>query len=157
MNPVGPITSVGRPWFGPTKGFPPWYEPWHTSRSQFQPSDPSVLAQWFKHLAHGSLGPYGSKQVCNQTQLWTTLHMTSGDITKRLVVGQGPQRLVGRPTNWVMPPSPASHRPMDLLEGQWHPLSSRWQVGRPTCGPHLESVHSHRRPPDEHVMKIPNC
>jgi len=111
--------------------------------------------QLFKHLAHGSLGPHGSKRVCNQTQLWTTLHMTSGDTTRRPVVGQGPQRSVGRPTNWVMPPGPASHRPKDLLEDQWDPLSSKWQVVRPICGPHLDSVHSHRCPHDEHMMEIP--
>ena len=63
--------------------------------------------------------------------------------------GQGPQRLVGQPTNWVMPPGPASNRPKDLPEGQWDPLPSRWQVSRPTGGPHLESVHSHR--PSSHL------
>jgi len=43
MSLVGPITLVGRPWFGPTRGSPPWHEPWHTPRSQSQPLDPSVL------------------------------------------------------------------------------------------------------------------
>jgi len=144
MSPMGPTTSVSRPWFGPTGGSPPCHEPWHTPKESI-PTLGSKCAcpQRFKHLAHGSLGPHGSKQVCNQNQLWTTLHMTSGDTTRRPVVGQGPQRLVGRPTNWVMLPCLASHRPKDLLEGQWDPLSSRCQVGQPTCGPHLESVHSH--------------
>ena len=79
--------------------------------------------------------------------------MTSGDTTRRPVVGQGPQRSVGRPTNWVMPPGQASHRPKDLLEGQWDPLSAKGQVDRPTSGP----IYSQFTPTDlPHVWQCSN-
>jgi len=68
------------------------------------------------------------------------------------LVGQGLQRLVDRPTNGVMSPGPTSHRLKDLLEGQCDPLSAKGHVGRPTCGPYLESVHSHR--PSSRVAMI---
>jgi len=115
-----------------------------------------AFPQQFKHLAHGSLSPHGSKQVCNQTQLWTILHMTSWDTTRRPVVGQGPQRSVGRPTNWVMPPGPTSHRPRDLLEGQWDPLSSKWQVGRPTFTPtYVPMMNTWWKSPTVDHMAVP--
>jgi len=71
--------------------------------------------------------------------------------------GRPTPQSVGRPTYiWWAPTWPTSHWHQHLLEDWWGPHSSKRLVDRPRKWAHLESIHSHRHPHDEHVMEIPN-